>query len=180
MNKKMTMLLIAAVVTILPAVAVADVLITGTATLEGTAHGGIFEIQAGSNYLNANAQGSIVWTGDSNGPTMGTIDLQGIMNQTTMMINVLDLNISASAPVTGTLNISVSSSTLPVGAMMYISDSAFTGFFTSAGTIQTVNLATGGYAVFTVGPSSTLYFAFLLPAGAYAETSAVLTGVYEA
>lgn len=180
MNKKMTMVLVAAVVTILPAIAVADVLITGSATLEGTSHGGIFELQAGENYLDAYNMGSIEWIGDAVGPSMGVLDLQGIINQTTKMINVLDLNISASAPTTGTLTITVSSSTLPEGAVMYVSDAAFTGYFTSTGTVQSIDLASGGSISFTVGPLETLYFAFWLPAGEYAETSATLTGMYVA
>lgn len=173
------MLLIAAVVTILPAIAVADVLITGSATLEGTTNGPVFILQPGSNYLSAHNAGSITWTPDSSGPAMGVVDLEGITNQSTSMMNVLDINLTGSAA-TGTLTLTVSQSNLPAGAIMYISDEAFSTYFTSSGSVQQIDLSGGGSVSFTVSASTTLYFAFFLPAGTYVGTSATLTGVYTA
>lgn len=59
MNRKVTLLLLAAVTAILPAVAVADVMITGQVNIVGTQNTPAFYVCPGPNYLTADQLGSI-------------------------------------------------------------------------------------------------------------------------
>ncbi len=205
MNRKMTLLLLAAVTAILPAVAVADVLVTGTITLESYHHHTAFELQPGPNYWAANSTNSIGWTMAS-GNTMGTIDLQGSYYVQTEMINVLDLNFTVSNPAAPAsfmaLYLNISSSSFNPGTIMVISDYqvSFAGMEAtpvtsySAGdpsialsvgsphdNIVAVDLSQNPHLVITsFVPAQTLYISFILPPGYYAGDSAILTGQFVA
>lgn len=204
MNRKMTLLLIATVTAILPAVAVADVLVTGQFTLESYHHHTAFELQPGPNYWAANTTNSIGWTAQQ-GNTMGTIDLQGSELVQTEMINVLDLNFTVSNPAAPAsfmgLYLNVSSSTFPVGTVMVISTSALsfallettsvTHYATgdpsiaiNAGSLSTViavDLSENPHMLVTsFVPTQTLYISYILPPGTYAGSSAMLTGQFVA
>lgn len=147
--------------TILPAVAVADVMITGQVNVSGTQNSPVFHLEAGSNYLNANAAGAITWT-YSSAESMGTIDLEGISNQTTALVNVLDLNLSANAA-PGTLTISVTSSFV-AGTLMLVTTSSQSLASMPSG----VDISGGSAVQVFSGPVSggqTLYIGFYLPAG---------------
>lgn len=205
MNKKMTLLLIAAVTAILPAVAVADVLITGQVTLESFQHHTAFEFQPGPNYVAANSTNSIGWMA-AQGATMGQIDLEGSYYVQTEMVNVLDLNFTVSNPAAPAsfmgLYLNVSSSSFPVGTVMLISD-----YQVSFATLQSTpvthysagdpSIAFNAAAPYTTAlavdlsenphllvtgftPTQTLYISFLLPPGYYAGSSAILTGQFVA
>lgn len=205
MNRKMTLLLLAAVTAILPAVAVADVMVTGTITLESYHHHTAFELQPGPNYGAANSTNSIGWIAGT-GETMGTIDLQGSLYVQTEMINVLDLNFTVSNPAAPAsfmgLYLNVSSSTFNSGTIMVISDYqvSFAGMEAtpvtsySAGdpsigmsvasphdSIVAVDLSQNPHLVITsFVPTQTLYISFILPPGYYAGSSAILTGQFVA
>ena len=202
MNRKMTLLLIAAVATILPAVAVADVMITGEISLEGNHHHTAFEFQPGPNYYAANMSNSIGWM-PAQGDTMGTLDLQGSIFVYTYMINVIDLNTTVSNPAapaqSKVLYLNVSSSTLPAGTIMTISTSeitfaqlwgtpvtTYTGTpipvdTSSTSTVVAVDLSQNPpLAIPPIGPSDTFYLGFILPPGTYQGTGATLTGQFVA
>jgi hypothetical protein len=202
MNRKLTLLLIAAVTTILPAVAVADVMITGQISLESMHHHTAFEFQPGPNYPAANSTDSIGWM-PTDGNTMGMLDLQGSLLVTTQMVNVIDLNITvsnAAAPASFMgLYLNVSSSTFPVGTVMVISTSmigfsALTGTAvthyvgtpisvdaSSLATVVAVDLSENPHMVLTgFSPTETFYFGFILPPGYYAGAGALLTGQFVA
>lgn len=205
MNKKVTLLLIAAVTAILPAVAVADVLVTGQITLESFHHHTAFEFQPGPNYLAANSTDSLGWI-PAQGQTMGQIDLEGSYYVQTEMINVLDLNFTVSNPAAPAsfmgLYLNVSSSTFMPGTIMVISDYQIT--FSSLESTPVTHYSPGDPSIsLTVGsphtnivaldlsenphllitsfaPAQTLYISFMLPPGYYAGSSAMLTGQFVA
>jgi hypothetical protein len=205
MNRKMTLLLLAAVTAILPAVAVADVLVTGTITLESYQHHTAFELQPGPNYGAANSTNSIGWIA-STGNTMGTIDLQGSYYVQTEMVNVLDLNFTISNPAAPAsfmgLYLNVSSSTFNSGTIMVISDyqlnfaalestpvTSYSAGDPSIGlsvasphtNAVAVDLSQNPHLLITsFVPAQTLYISFILPPGYYAGSSAMLTGQFVA
>lgn len=199
MNRKMTLLLIAAVAALLPAVAVADVMITGEITLESFHQHTAFEFEKGSNYGVANATDSIGWT-PLDGNYMGQIDLQGNQYTTTKMINVIDLNITvsnAAAPASFSgLYLNVSGSTLPVGTIMVIANASLT-FAVLTGTPVT-HYAAGDPAIVLPQNSAiavdlsenplillsplvkqqVFHIGFIIPPGTYAGHTATLTGQF--
>ena len=95
MNRKLKLLLIISIATIIPSVAVADVMVSGTLTISQTMAVPPVHFEPGSNYNTANELGLITWTPNSPSGSMGTIDLEGSTNQTVTLVNVLDLNTSA-------------------------------------------------------------------------------------
>ena len=205
MNRKMTLLLMAAVITILPAVAVADVMISGQLTLESFHHHTAFELQPGPNYAAANSTNSIGWIA-ATGNTMGQIDLEGSLHVQTEMVNVLDLNFTVSNPAAPAtfmgLYLNVSSSSFIPGTIMVISDyqvsfstiestpvTAYSpgdpSIALSVGSPHTnivaVDLSQNPHLLITsFSPAQTLYISFILPPGMYAGSSAILTGQFVA
>lgn len=204
MNRKLALLMIAAVTAILPAVAVADVMVTGQLTLESFHHHTAFTLQPGPNYPAANTTNSLGWI-PSNDSTMGTIDLEGSLYVQTSMINVLDLNLSVSnvgAPATFMgLYLNVSSSTFPSGTVLVISTSqisfstlsstpvtSYTGGSppiavnaASLSTVVAVDLSQNPHLLLTgFSPAQTLYISFELGPGEYAGSSALITGQFVA
>lgn len=119
MNKKMTFLIIALVSTILPAVAVADVMITGNVGINGTSNTAVFYLTPGPNYQTAD--GSIAWNHYSAGQYMGDLKFAEVSNQTTFIINVMEIVFNPSTP-SGMfyLNSTISSAFTP-GSVMYLS-----------------------------------------------------------
>lgn len=119
MNRKLTVLLIAAVTAILPAVAVADVMITGNVGVNGTSNHAAFWLTKGTNYQTAD--GSIAWNAYSSGNTMGDLRFATVSNQTTFIINVMEIQFTPTlAPGTFYLNSTVSSAFIP-DSVMYLS-----------------------------------------------------------
>ncbi len=185
----MTLLLLATVATILPAVAVADVMITGNVNIVGTQNSPVFEIQPGPNYPAAYAAGSIIWNPtppavlqavDGQAP-MATFDLEGIANQTTALANVLDLNVtigSEGSPVNGDLYVNFTGD-FPTGTLVWISSSMVTvnDVMSQVGG-QNINSASFHYT----GPFTgltTYYISFYLPpSSGYDGASGTITGTF--
>lgn len=207
MNRKATVLMIAVVAAVLPAVAIADVMITGSFTLQTGSNNVAWYLQPGSNYPEAYEMGAIEWTPSEGPSSMGVLDLQGSMIADTYMLNVLDLHFGLSpqaSPGTATFYLNVSGSTIPTGAIMAISVAPLnmdqiTGLVVttfSAGDPPVVLDASSPSAVVLVYlsenphvaisnfpdpyiPSEHFYtLSFALPAGAYADTVATMTGQF--
>lgn len=188
MNRKVTLLLITAVTTILPAVAVADVMITGNVSIVGTQNTPVFYLQPGPNYPSANAIGAINWNPQIIGePTvavnqplpMATFDLEGISNQTTALANVLDLNVTIAAGVNGVLYVNFTGD-FPTGTLVWITSSMATvaGVMSGVGG-QDINSASFQYNGPFVGGTTTYYMSFLLPAGiGYVGSTGTITGTF--
>lgn len=204
MNKKIALIMIAAVAVLLPAVAVADVMVSGQIALESFHHHNAFRFQPGPNYQAANSTNSIGWISSTDG-TMGTIDLEGSYYVQTEMINVIDLNFALSNPAAPAtfmgLYLNISSSDFPSGTIMAISTSqisfnilestAVTQYTAgnspisvnaaSPSTVVAVDLSQNPHLLITgFVPTQTLYISFVLPPGMYAGDSAMLTGQFVA
>ncbi len=185
MNRKVTLLLITAVTAILPAVAVADVMITGNVSIVGTQNTPVFYLQPGPNYPAAHSVGAIDWnpmviaTAQENGPLpMATFDLEGIANQTTALANVLDLNITIAAGVNGVLYVNFTGD-FPAGALVWITPSPVTLADVMSGVGgQPINSATFQYNGPFSGGTTTYYISFLLPNGSYAGDTGTITGTF--
>lgn len=184
MNKKVTMLLIAAVAMLLPAVAIADVMVSGSYSVSGSNIGPLFYLAEGPNYVNA-SELELLTLGPASSDTglMGTIDLEGIMNQTVEEINVLELVIPASTHVIGgTMTLNITGATGFGNAVMYLD--------TTPGMQQTFTSLTSGQAfvidsdpsfTWTISPGSgplVYYIGFVLPPGSYSTGSFTLNGSF--
>lgn len=190
MNRRLTLLLIAAVSAILPAVAVADVMITGNVGVNGTANTAVFTFHEGSNFQAAD--GSVQFTDYSAGQTMAHIGFGMVSNQTTFIINVLEIHFKSTlAPGMFYLN-STGISYFPAGSMMYLSLSPMSfGDFTYTGlpgaTPVVTNPAITSFSL--SGPSTysspvtggtIIYIGFFTPAydGLSTTGEMTLTGTY--
>lgn len=190
MNRRITLLLVAAVTTILPAVAVADVMITGNVSIVGTQNTPIFYLQPGPNYPSAHAIGAIDWSpvmeatynSEQVGPLpMATFDLEGIANQTTALANVLDLNITINQGVTGILYLNFTGN-FPAGALVWITSSQVTVNDVMSGVGgQPLNSASFTFSGPFNGGTTTYYISFYLPPSAsYAGSTGTITGTFVA
>jgi len=175
MNRKIMILMVAVVATVLPAVAVADVMITANVGGVGVNANDQFWVQPGSNYASANATANFGWHAKSASESeiLGNITLGVMSNETIYEINVLDINFTAG---TGNFNITVtvpshSYDDFPAGTMMYFSESPFTfsgGAISTSGISHEVNLAVSGHYKITfdgVTHATTIYVAFAVGAG---------------
>ena len=190
MNKKVTMLLIAAVAMLLPAVAIADVMVTGSYTVSGSNIGPLFYLTEGPNYVSANTTGLLGFTTDGTvvhhgAPevTMGNIQLEGISNQSVTEINVLELVIPSSThAIGGMLTLNITGAKGFGSATMYVS--------LVAGDLQTFSNITSQNAfvidndpsfTFTITPGTgplVYYIGFVLPPGTYTGGSFTLNGMF--
>ncbi len=119
MNRKMTFLVIALISTILPAVAVADVMITGNVAVNGTANSNVFYLTPGSNFQAAD--GSIAWNHYTSGQYMGDLKFAEVSNQTTFIINVMEIVFNPNTPAGMFYLNSTISSAFTAGSVMYLS-----------------------------------------------------------
>ncbi len=121
MNRKVTILLVAAIAAILPAVAVADVLITGQLDLNGTQNTAVWKLLPGPN--KEDADGYVGWAPDSTGPGMGDLHLNAITNQQLLAINVMKIVFdvgSASGYFTLNLTGATTQGYFPDGSYLYL------------------------------------------------------------
>ncbi|MCY0851379.1 MAG: hypothetical protein OWQ34_01405 [Thermoplasma acidophilum] len=126
MNRKMMLVLVALVATVLPAVAVADVMVVGFSGGNGHQVGPAFYIQPGSNYLAANETVGFGWHQDKVSSTeyIGNITIGYITNETIYEINVLDINFTNANY--GNLTILVNiTAPFPSGSVIYLSNATF-------------------------------------------------------
>ena len=163
MNRKIMWIMIAAVAALLPAVAVADVMINGNFSGSAAPVGDTFCVQGGPNYANAHALAGLTWksTTDSESEILGTLSLGYMTNETITEINVLDINFTGSG--TFYFNITIPNTggkVFSTGSTLYISSSPET--FMNPGTL--LSLATSGTSSvsFTVTSATTLYIGFMV------------------
>ena len=186
MNRKVTLLLIAAVTAILPAVAVADVMITGNVAIVGTQNAPVFVIQPGPNYPAAYAVGAIAWNPnvvaeqtDGSITPMATFDLEGTTNLTTALANVLDLNVTINEGVSGILYVNFTGD-FPTGTLVWITESQVTvqDVMSLTGG-QDINSASFSYSGPFPGGTTTYYISFYLPpSSGYAGSTGTITGTF--
>ena len=177
MNRKIMILMVAVVATVLPAVAVADVMITGSIAVHGSQAPEMVYLSTGPNYLTANDNGLFTFingTGTSSTPatgTIGTVDLEGMENANVSLLNVLDLNYSVQT--SGMLWVNVTETGFPSGAFVELSSMPVNALSSSASGSYFLGSTGGTHGPFSVSPGSgTYYVSFFLPAyAAYSSAS---------
>ena len=181
MNRKIMILMVAVVATVLPAVAVADVMITGSVSVLGSNVQDSFYLSEGSNYAAANATGVFGFTPAHSGvASMGTINLEGMSNLSVSMINVLEFHYNVNAP--GIVYVNVTSTDFPSGSYVAYSSSQMTSELTSSMPGNAYALSTTGNFMITITESDLgsghYYLGFYLPAGTYSGDSLSLNMTY--
>jgi len=192
MNRKIMILMVAVVATVLPAVAVADVMITGSINGSGVLASDAFTMQPGSNYAAANASGVIGWVANpsSESEILGTVYLGVMSNETTYEINVLDINFTASGYFNLTVNVpsglpghGAGAAAFPTDTEIYFSTTPFS-FVSGAISPSTMEFSlstpnthdTMNFGYVTSG--TTIYVAFEVGAGPYSGASFSLAGSF--
>ena len=177
MNRKIMILMVAVVATVLPAVAVADVMITGSVQALGHSTTDAFIVQPGSNYAAAHDTTGFTWTSSAvnESEDLGNLTLGFMSNETIYEINVLDINFTSATYGNFYINVSVpgslSSHEFPDNTYLYFSNAPFTfvtGGVTSTSSVQQVDLHTAGTTnleFLHVNSSTTIYVAFNMGAG---------------
>ncbi|MHB1709123.1 MAG: hypothetical protein ACYCT2_06595 [Thermoplasmataceae archaeon] len=183
MNKKLTLLLVAAVVTILPAVAVADVMVGGYVNGSGHPISDQFYVQQGSNYATANQTVGFGWTPHpvDESEILGDITIGYMTNETIWAINVLDINFTMGEGQSGYFNITVivpsalpggGSGEFPFGSEIWFSTAPFyfssPGVIDSVGTYHHASLSSAGQKTISfsdVTSTTTIYVAFVIGSG---------------
>lgn len=190
MKSKYKLFIIISIAAILPSVAVADVMVTGSVFVSGTTAVPPVHFEPGMNYATAHELGVLTWTPSNNG-LMGTLDLEGSENSSIAMANVLDLNTSAESINGATVYLNLSTTSFSAGTL-YVTYSPMTtsevqsGTFTSGQLVNYLNLDTTGSIHFTISnPTSSpyhmvLYIGFELPPGDYAGQGFTLYVQYTA
>lgn len=184
MKNKYRLLIIISIAAILPSVAVADVMITGTIQISGTTAIPPVHFELGSNYREAHDLGILTWT-SSSGSSMGSLDIEGSSNTTIGLANVLDLNTSGESVDGAMVYLNLSGSNYFPAGMMYITNTPMTlaevngsSSFATGQLVGSLALTHSGSIHFTVkNPSEfhmVLYIGFYLPPGNYANTGFTL------
>jgi hypothetical protein len=179
MNRKIMILMVAVVATVLPAVAVADVMITGSVSVLGSNTPNSFYLSEGSNYAAANATHVFGFTPAPSGQaSMGTISLEGMSNLSVSMINVLDFNYSLNTA--GVIYVNISSTDFAKGSYVAFSSTPMKSMLGSTPPANSYPLDTTGDHTITIsGPTSgTYYLGFYLPAGLYSGETLSLSMTY--
>lgn len=189
MNRKATMILIGAIVAILPAVAIADVMITGQIGIVGTQNSTVFQLVRGPNF--EQTDGYIGWNSYSSGSFLGDLHLNPTTNQTVLAVNVMEITFSSGTPAgLFWLNLTGSSSdTFPEGAYLYVSTSLmslsdfaapYSPDSPGVGIIPLILQLPMGAQTSTgpinVDSSTILYIGFYLPGVGPSSVSAEITG----
>jgi len=179
MNRRMVILLVAMVATILPAVAVADVMITGTASLTVNGVPDQFFVGPGSNYGPVQNMGLFNWTSIalSESEDIGSMTLNYTSNLTINEINVLQVtNFKIdSSSANNWFNITAGKLTgLSSGSvlLMYVSTAPLsfdgsnaqmsTGTLIEHSLVATPGSSTAVFSFHDVTSSTTLYIGFVI------------------
>ncbi len=196
MNRKLILVMVAVVATVLPAVAVADVLVVGYSGGTGVQVSPLFYIQPGSNYMAANQTTGFAYVSHMASTTeyVGNITVGIMSNETIEEINVLDINFTRAAT-SGTFNIIINVSTaFPAGSGIFFNETEWT-FSSLQNTINSKSSSStegNGYGYLPLsshGPTSTLtfndvsyhntiYVAFVIGSGSVPSPSFTMTMDY--
>jgi hypothetical protein len=142
MNRKIMILMVAVVATVLPAVAVADVMMNGSVQGLGNQVPDQFFVTTGANYTQANQTYGLGWVAGNDGT--GVLSVGYMPGEAIYEVNVLNIGFTSSMPGTFYVNVT-SNASFPAGSYMYLSTSPFvqtsSGIISANGaSIQTVSL----------------------------------------
>ena len=178
MNKKVMWLMVGLVAAVLPAVAVADVMVTAYVHGNETSVPDAFYVQEGSNYANAHNLAGFTWTTQSTSESefLGTITLGYMGNETITEVNVLDVNftgltgtayfnLSVTVPQPSGTSSSVGTGDFPTGSYIYISNNTPLSLTSPT---NGISLSVSGTTTlhFMVHEGSTIYIGFAVGSGA--------------
>ena len=188
MNKKVMWLMVGLVAAVLPAVAVADVMLTAYVDGNEVAISDAFFVQQGSNYASAHALTGFTWTPKmtSESEILGNATLGYMSNETIYEVNVLDVNFTGLGTNSAYFNITVTvpnsqitgGAVFPTDSFIYITDSqqSITHLPSS------VSLSVSGSTTFNfmVTGSSTIFIGFEVGSGAGGGTFLLSMSLVEA
>ncbi|MHB1470849.1 MAG: hypothetical protein ACYCSA_04160 [Thermoplasmataceae archaeon] len=143
MNRKIMILMVAVVATVLPAVAVADVMMNGSVQGLGNQVPDQFFVTTGANYTQANQTYGLGWVAGNDGT--GVLSVGYMPGEAIYEANVLNVGFTSTTPGTFYVNIT-SNASFPAGSYMYLSTSPFvqasngTLMSSDGASIQTVSL----------------------------------------
>lgn len=196
MNGRVKMLIVLSVALIIPSVAIADVMITGSVNVSGTQTSDLFYFTPGTNAPQAG--GFIGFSSTASSPYMADIDLENTNNMSVFTINVIQINFkSFTGTGTFTLNMSISTA-FPANSVMYYSATSMTlSDFTGKSPSSIVTMAptpTPGSGIYefnlglvhsetslpmTVSSNSQhIYIGFYVPSSSSISGEMVLTGAF--
>jgi len=165
MNRKIMILMVAVVATVLPAVAVADVMITGSISVHGSQAPDMVYLAKGPNYATANSGSLLTFTNGSGSAaaTIGSLEIEGMADANVTMLNVLYLNYSVST--SGTLWINVTGTDFPSGAYAELSSSTLTSVSSTSSMSYPLSGINGHNGPISVSTGhGSYYVSFFLPA----------------
>ncbi len=143
MNRKIMILMVAVVATVLPAVAVADVMMNGSVQGLGNQVPDQFFVTTGANYTQANQTYGLGWVAGNDGT--GVLSVGYMPGEAIYEANVLNIGFTSTTPGTFYVNVT-SNASFPAGSYMYLSTSSFvqasngTLISSDGASIQTVSL----------------------------------------
>ena len=164
MNRKIMILMVAVVATVLPAVAVADVMISGSISVLGSQAPEMVYLSAGPNYGTAHNNNLFTFTNGTGSPTatIGSIELEGMADANVSLLNVLYLNYSV--PTSGMLWVNVSETGFPSLAYVELSQNKQTSLSPSAPGVYALNDIPAHNGPISVSQGyGTYYVGFFLP-----------------
>ncbi|MGC8609199.1 MAG: hypothetical protein ACP5UV_04935 [Thermoplasmata archaeon] len=177
MNRKMVLILVAVVATVLPAVAVADVLVVGYAGGTGVQVSPAFYIQHGENYMAAKDTTGFKWVSNevSYNEYLGNFTIGYMTNETIYEINVLDINFTSTTASDFSIGITVSHP-FPSGSAIYFSTAPFSfvkGMISS--NVESLSLSSTAAQTpleFTgMAAGTTIYVAFSIGSGTFSSSN---------
>ncbi len=180
MEGKWVLVAVIAISILIPAVAIADVIITGNVSVQVSQGQYAFTINPGPNYNTANNSKFFGWRQQNQSPDkyLGTAWIGTISNETITEVNVLEINFSSSIQKNSVFVINVTDGRFANNTFMIVSTSPLTilpdgNIFGSSGTLifslySGNSVVTGNYPGITVGsfsvsPSTHLYVGFYIP-----------------
>ncbi|WP_393972063.1 hypothetical protein OXIME_000666 [Oxyplasma meridianum] len=128
MNSKWTLLVVLAVAVMIPAIAVADVMVSGQILIQGLQTSDTFIINHGTNYQSANGSGLFGWIPEKQSPqeTLGTVWLGMMSNETITEVNVLEINFTSGVAKNSIFQIDVRNGDFAKNTFMIVSTSPLT------------------------------------------------------
>jgi hypothetical protein len=180
MSSKWFLLVVITVAVMIPAVAVADVMISGDISVQGKQAQDAFMITTGPNYKTANMSHLFGWVPETTSlqESMGTAWIGTMSNETITEVNVLEINFTSGVAKNSNFEINVTNGHFANNTFMIVSSSPLSivsgGNVQSSGETLIFSLYSGNTIVtgnglgitsgsFQVNSNSHLYIGFYIP-----------------
>lgn len=180
MRSKWFLLVVLTVAVMIPAVAVADVMISGDISVHGSQASDAFVISQGTNYKVANKSRLFGWVPQNQSPqeSLGIAWIGTMSNETITEVNVLEINFTSGVAKNSNFVINITDGRFANNTFMIVSNSPLSivsgGNVQSSGETLIFSLYSGNTVVngtglgitvgsFQVGSNSHLYIGFYIP-----------------